>query len=339
MDQVLSSHAAQVPVGDSGAGYLRPPVVLSTMPGLAVGRQLEAAATAVQEPQPTHEATPQPTPEPTSEPRPTFFLYTIQPGDTVSSIAAAFGLDPQYIIWNNHEVSDDPDTLVVGQKLVIPSANGIIYHIKLGDTLTDIAAYFKIDVQSVVAFAPNNLASPDSINEKAVLVLPGAVPPPPPPPSPTPIPYPLVAVAPQPTPPPQPDSQPQPAPASSSGYIWPLVGIITTYYSAGHLGIDIDGCGRDGAPVVAAASGQVVLAAWDDWGLGNQVIIQHADGSRTLYGHLSDIRVVQGQYVAQGEAVGGVGNTGYAYGGCGGAHLHFELWIGGVPVDPLLYLP
>ena len=331
MDQVLSSQGAQLSPAGSGAGYLRSSVVLSTMPGLAVRQQIEARTPAVQEPQPTPEPTPQPTPEPTPEPRPAIFLYAIQPGDTLSSIAAAFGLDPQYIIWNNPEVSDDPDSLSVGQNLVIPSTGGIIYHVKLGDTLTDIAASFGIDVESVVAFAPNNLASVDSISEKAVLVLPGAVPPPPP----TPIAYPLVASASQPTPPPQ---EAQPAPAPSSGYIWPWSGAITTYFSAGHLGIDLDGCGRDGAPVVAAAAGQVILATWDNWGLGNQVIIQHADGSRTRYGHLSDISVALGQYVAQGEVVGGVGNTGYAYGGCGGTHLHFEIWINGVPVDPLLYL-
>jgi len=76
------------------------------------------------------------------------------------------------------------------------------------------------------------------------------------------------------------------------------------------------------------------LAAYQDWGYGYHVIIEHADGSRTLYGHLSDIWVGQGQYVSQGEGIGALGSTGYST----GPHLHFEIHIGG-PVDPLAYLP
>ncbi len=65
------------------------------------------------------------------------------------------------------------------------------------------------------------------------------------------------------------------------------------------------------------------------------MIIQHADGSRTLYGHLSEIWVGQGQYVSQGQGIGALGSTGYST----GPHLHFEVQIGGVSVDPLAYLP
>ncbi|MBI2913174.1 MAG: M23 family metallopeptidase [Chloroflexi bacterium] len=261
----------------------------------------------------------------------------MQPGDTVSSIAASFGIDQSYILWNNPEVSDDPDFLVVGQKLGIPSVNGIIYNVRLGDSLSDIASVYQVDVSNVVAFVPNKIASPDTIPEGAVLVLPGAVPPPPP------IPAAVAAVnATAPLPEPQPQPQPAPAqPPSSTGYIWPWYGNITTYYGEPrgygyyHLAIDIDGFGSYGAAVVAAASGQVILTSWDDWGLGYHVIIRHDDGSQTLYAHFSDIWVVQGQYVAQGEAIGGLGCTGY----CTGTHLHFELDINGQPVDPLAYLP
>ena len=101
------------------------------------------------------------------------------------------------------------------------------------------------------------------------------------------------------------------------------------------ISIDIDGFGSYGASVVAAASGQVVLTTWDDWGLGYYVVIQHDDGSQTLYAHLSDIYVVQGQYVEQGEAIGALGCTGY----CTGTHLHFEVLDQGVRRDPLDYLP
>ncbi|MEE8346638.1 MAG: M23 family metallopeptidase, partial [Dehalococcoidia bacterium] len=83
-----------------------------------------------------------------------------------------------------------------------------------------------------------------------------------------------------------------------------------------------------------AASGTVILVTGANWGLGEYVIIRHPDGSETVYAHLSAIYVSQGQTVAQGEQVGAIGCTGY----CTGPHLHFELWIGGAPVDPLAYL-
>jgi murein DD-endopeptidase MepM/ murein hydrolase activator NlpD len=65
------------------------------------------------------------------------------------------------------------------------------------------------------------------------------------------------------------------------------------------------------------------------------VIVDHGDGTQTLYAHLSDIWVGQGEYVAQGQAVGALGSTGYST----GPHLHFEIHVGGYAVDPLAYLP
>jgi murein DD-endopeptidase MepM/ murein hydrolase activator NlpD len=169
-----------------------------------------------------------------------------------------------------------------------------------------------------------------------VLVLPGAVPPPPAPP-PAPEPEPVVEPEPEPVPQPGPAPvyNPPAAPAyTSTGFIWPFYGAISTYFSGGHRGIDIDGFGNYGATISAAADGLVVLAAYQDWGYGYHVIIQHGDGSRTLYAHLSDIWVAQGEYVGQGQGIGALGTTGYST----GPHLHFEVHIGG-PVDPLGYLP
>ena len=130
------------------------------------------------------------------------------------------------------------------------------------------------------------------------------------------------------------------AAAPSSALIWPFEGPITSYFGeprgegSFHQGIDIDGFGRYGEPVVAAASGTVVEASWHQYGLGLHVVIQHDDGSETVYAHLSETYVEIGQMVGQGEPVGAIGCTGY----CTGDHLHFELHIGGVAVDPLPYL-
>ena len=132
---------------------------------------------------------------------------------------------------------------------------------------------------------------------------------------------------------------PAPEPAqpvyTSSGFMWPFYGNISQYYGGHHRGIDIDGFGAYGAGIVAAADGTVVLASYQEWGYGYHIIIQHGDGTRTLYAHLSDIYVGQGQYVGQGELIGALGSTGYST----GPHLHFEIHVGGGSVDPLAYLP
>ena len=314
-------------------------MLLSTVPSVLARHQAEAQA--ISSPSDTvaaAAATPQPetaTAAQTSAPPPAYFTYTIQPGDTVDSIAQAYGIDPNYIIWNNPHVSDNPNVLLVGATLVIPSTNGLVYNVTLGDNLNAIAASYGIDVNSIIGYAPNDLSSPDSVSEGMVLVLPGAVPPQPaatPEPE---APAPAAADQPAPDPQPTPEPQPQPAPQPSIGYIWPFVGNITTYFSGYHPGIDIDGYGNYGAPILAAASGTVVLTAYDDYGYGYHVIIQHDDGSQTQYAHLSDIWVTQGQYVNQGQAVGAMGSTGYST----GTHLMFNLYIGGVAVDPLQYLP
>lgn len=337
------------PPAQAKPGYLRSPVVLATIPGILLRQQplaeADAATAAVSEGGEVTEPADEPAageaaiPTATPEPEPAFFTYTIQEGDTVSDIAARFGVDVDYILWNNPELVDDPDLLVPGQDIVIPSVNGLIYHVRLGDTLSDIADFYQIDVQSIVAFVPNRLESPDTLIEGAVLLLPGAVPPPPPIPAAVTV---VESTAPPPDDPePAPEPEPEPEPAASSGFIWPWYGIITSPYGeprgngSYHSGIDIDAYGQYGAPVVAAASGQVILAAYLDWGYGYHVIIQHPDGTSTVYAHLSEIYVVQGQYVEQGEAVGAIGCTGY----CTGPHLHFEIRVDGVAVDPLSYLP
>jgi murein DD-endopeptidase MepM/ murein hydrolase activator NlpD len=320
------------PVAETSAGYLRPPALISTVPSVLARQQEEVENTAVAAAPGTPAPTAAPAAAEAEAPPPAFFTYTVQPGDTLAGIAAAFGISPEYISWNNPGVASNPDMLLVGATVLIPGVDGLVYNVTLGDTLGGIAAYYGIDVTSILAFAPNGLASADMLIEGMTLVLPGAVPP-----------APVIVEEPDPTPPPvvaepDPPAPPppvyEPPPPASSGYIWPFSGNISTYFGGGHRGIDIDGFGAFGAPIGAAASGTVVLAAWDSWGYGYHVIIQHADGSRTLYGHLSDIWVSQGQAVGQGEAIGALGSTGYST----GPHLHFEVHIGGA-VDPLAYLP
>lgn len=281
----------------------------------------------------TQAPTPELTPAPTPFAQPAYFTYTIQPGDSVSSIAARYGVTDISILQNNPHVSSDPDLLIVGGTLVVPSTDGLVYNVTLGDNLNAIASNYGVDVNSIIDYAPNGLTTPDTVVEGMVLVIPGVQLAPPEPAAPQPAQGPLPAAVAN----PEPDFGGSSAPPVQSfgSYIWPIGGGISTYFSGYHPGIDIDGYGNYGAPILSAASGTVVLTAWDDYGYGYHVIVQNDDGTTMQYAHLSDIWVSQGQYVGQGEAVGALGSTGYST----GPHLMFNMYIGGVPVDPLQYLP
>lgn len=284
------------------------------------------------------EATQSPEPSPVADPAPVAYLtYEVRPGDTLYGIAGRYGIDAQYLLWNNPELTANPDLLIVGANILVPGVDGIVYDVRLGDTINAIAATYDIAADDVLSFAPNGLDSPDHIIEGSVLVLPGAVPPPPPEPAP---------VAPAAEPPEVPAQGPVPAgiaptsgplPVASVGFVWPVNGTLWggfgPRWGSFHKGIDIGA--NAGTPVTAAASGQVILSTYSDNGYGNYVIVRHGDGSETLYGHLSERYVVLGQNVNQGEVLGAVGCTGW----CTGNHLHFEVHVGGGPVDPMGYLP
>lgn len=129
----------------------------------------------------------------------------------------------------------------------------------------------------------------------------------------------------------------------SGGFVWPLpcsqrvtsrFGYRSDPFTGEeryHSGIDIDGYGNDGSPVIAAAAGEVITASYDS-AYGNYVIIDHG-GTSTVYAHMSGLAVSEGQTVKQGQEIGYVGSTGRAT----GTHLHFEVYVGDGRVDPAQY--
>ncbi len=126
-----------------------------------------------------------------------------------------------------------------------------------------------------------------------------------------------------------------PAQPSSSGLIWPVNGPVTSGFGMRwgrmHTGIDI--AVPSGTPVHASASGTVVYAGWMS-GYGNLVAIDHGGGLSTAYAHNSSLLVSVGQSVNQGDVISLSGSTGHST----GPHVHFEVRVNGVPVDPLSYL-
>ncbi|MDQ3766189.1 MAG: peptidoglycan DD-metalloendopeptidase family protein [Actinomycetota bacterium] len=124
-------------------------------------------------------------------------------------------------------------------------------------------------------------------------------------------------------------------------FMWPAAGAVVSPFGYRvhpifgdlrlHAGVDIGGA--YGAPVVAGDAGAVVSAGVMG-GYGNAIVVDHGGGLATTYNHLSLIGVASGQQVARGEVLGSVGSTGYST----GPHLHFEVRVNGVPVDPMPYL-
>ena len=251
---------------------------------------------------------------------PLYYRYEVQQGDTMSSIAARFGVESKYIDWNNADVIDDVDVLSVGDMLQIPSVPGIVHGVRAGETLTEIALKYDAAVEDIIDFAANGLADPNQLREGSLILVVGGRRLPPPAPSLRPAPLSPQLVSRDPSP---------------FGFIWPLDTIsITSWFGPYHpLGIDIN---APYVPVAASAGGRVIFAGGDvccSYGL--YVEIDHGSGYETLYAHLSGIAVQIGEWLEQGQILGLSGTTGRST----GPHLHFELRRNGIVQDPLLFMP
>lgn len=126
-------------------------------------------------------------------------------------------------------------------------------------------------------------------------------------------------------------------PARGTGrFLWPANGgrISSGFgYRWGSLHAGIDIAGASNKSIMAADAGVVESAGWNG-GYGNCIIIDHRNGYKTLYGHLSSIKVSEGQKVGKGQVIGVMGSTGHST----GVHLHFEVIKNGTKVNPLPYL-
>lgn len=150
-------------------------------------------------------------------------------------------------------------------------------------------------------------------------------------PTPTPLPTPVAPPAPPPVPRPV---YVKPAPIVGTGQLlWPVPGgTITQYYSSYHRALDI--AAPTGSKVIASANGVVTWAGWKNNGGGLVIAIDHGNGIVTVYNHLGSLWVAAGASVAAGQGIAAVGCTGV----CTGPHVHYEVIVDGVLVNPLRYL-
>ena len=230
----------------------------------------------------------------------TISVYEVKKGDTIASVAKAYGVSRNTIIWANDIKGS---TLTVGDTLVILPITGIKYTIKKGDTVLSIAKKYKADIEDITKY--NGIAKDAELAVGDVLLLPeGEI---------TQVLVPVIVkkkiIA----------SRLSTAPLGF--FVRPLVGGIRTQGIHGHNAVDI--AAQRGTPVVATAAGKVIIARSSGYsgGYGNMIVIVHENNIQSLYAHLKEIYVSAGTTVTQGQVIGAVGNTGRST----GPHLHIEV--------------
>ncbi len=236
--------------------------------------------------------------------------YTVKEGDSLWSIANSFGLDVNTLFGSNRLSGE---LIRPGKSVRIPNQDGIFVKVKSGDTVASLAQ--KYDVYPEAIRSANGLDLAARLTAGEEIFIPGA----------------KVEID-------EAKSALVERRSASARMIWPVNGRINSPFGwrsdpfggrrSFHTGLDIKA--PHGSGIRAAMSGVVVYAGWMS-GYGKTVVIQHQNGTSTLYAHCSALTVPAGRRVSQGDIIARVGSTGRST----GAHLHFEVRAEGVPVNPL----
>lgn len=303
-------------VGLLAMGVVLAPVLASSFPGIAPDPWGGEAAPSSLIREITDDGT---STQESEKPRDKIEDYEIKPGETVSVIAARYGVDTDTIRWENN--LDSVNDIKPGQHLKILPVTGVSHRVARGETVFTIAKKYQASSQAIVDFPFNTFADNETfaLAVGQTLIVPDGK-------RPNVVPWnPSLYVA---------QRTPNAGSVTGTGqFVWPIGGVITQRYVWYHRGLDI--AAGSGTPVLAADAGRVIVAGWpDNGGYGNRVMIDHGNGYVTLYGHLSRIDVTVGQTVNRGNQIGLEGSTGRST----GPHLHFEIRRAGVPVSPLEYL-
>lgn len=248
--------------------------------------------------------------------------YTVDNGDTISTIARQFGISVNTILWANNLTAFS--LIRPGDKLTILPYSGVLHVVAKGDTLGKIAQSYGVTEDQINSC--NNLGEHLVIGQK--IIIPGGK-------------KLTSAVASRTTTPSYSGVQvikniiksPKAQPVANK-MNWPTAGYrITQYFSWRHPGVDI--ANKVGTPIYAADDG-VVITAQGGWngGYGNTIVIDHGGGKKTRYGHASKLFVKVGEVVEKGENIAAMGSTGRST----GPHLHFEVMINGAKYNPLNYI-
>ncbi len=254
-----------------------------------------------------------------------FQTHVVKRGETPGSIAEQYGIKPETLLGGNPQLSQESNLLQVGVTLIILPEDGVLHEVQPGETLADLAALYGIPAADIIAYESNNLEFPYRLYPGTDIFVPGAV-------------RELFVWTP-------PDLSSVTGRTSWEGRgVRPVVvGTGTFQYPVnsrnftqkfwyGHPAVDI--ALPEGSPVLAADTGTVTYAGWNNYGYGYLIVVNHGNGYETFYAHLSRIDVVPGQIVTKGQVIGGTGNTGNS----SGPHVHFEIRINNNQDDPCWYL-
>lgn len=229
----------------------------------------------------------------------TISIHTVREGETLSGIAKLYKVTTDTILWAN-DLSRS-SKLQIGQVLTILPVPGVKYTVKKGDTLASVAKRFGGDVLEIASY--------NGIDDGALAVG-------------TEIIIPDGEIAETATPKKGSAGGPAKGTATQIGYyLRPIVGGSRTQGIHGYNGVDL--AAPVGTPLLASAEGDVIIAKQTGWngGYGAYIVIQHPNGTQTLYSHASKVTVSVGEHVTRGEVIGAVGATGKAT----GPHVHFEI--------------
>ena len=257
--------------------------------------------------------------------------YSVQPGDTLSTIAGKFNTTVRTIQWTNQ--IDNPNRLRVGQVVKVFEGTGIVHEVEEGQSVEGIAEKHGSTVEEIIA--SNELVEPVRLatGQSLVVPLPNNKVPEITPPQPT---YTAVSSSPS-------TSSAASVPVINAGpgygtgsFGWPASGKITRgcrEHGPRDCALDINN--RSYPPIVASDSGTVIVSKWDSTGYGYRIDIDHGNGFVTRYAHNTANYVVVGQRVEKGQVIAKMGSTGRST----GPHSHFMIIYRGVPQDPRIYLP
>lgn len=255
--------------------------------------------------------------------------YRVKSNDTVWGMAKKFNIDSSIIIELNSLKS--PGQIRKGQILLIPSKNGIYYTIRKGDTLTGISKKFNSEIAQIATLnnidgadiqAGKKIFIPDAVEQKEPVIKKRINPE-----------YDRIADS------TESRGTKKKIEQKKTGTIftWPLKGPVTSGFGyrkdpfSGnkrfHCGMDIGA--EIGTPVKAAGNGRVIYSGWKG-AYGYLVVISHEKNYITVYAHNSKNLVKTGEVIKKGDVVALSGNTGAVT----GAHLHFEIRKGTVPLNP-----
>lgn len=225
-------------------------------------------------------------------------IYTVQRGDSVSSIAEMFNVSISTIEWAN-DIKKGA-YIKEGQTLIILPISGVKYAVKSGDNLKSITSKYKGDIEEVLQY--NNLKIDSVLVVGDTIIIPNGR-----------IESTVSASG---------LAKTKSAKPSYVGYYTrPIEGGRKSQGIHGYNGVDI--AAPVGTPIYAAASGKVIVSKAYGWngGYGIYSVIEHPNKTQTLYAHMVENASYLGQNVAQGQTIGYVGSTGRST----GPHLHFEV--------------